>query len=359
MLKYNQENELKMNTPIRLSFVVTARNDDHGKNFLYRMQHFVNGVIEQSNRHELRSELIVVEWNPPEDKKLLSEVITLPENNQYCDVRYITVPNSVHRKFENSDRIPLFQMIGKNVGIRRAKGEFVLATNIDILFSDEIFEYMKNSLKKGVLYRATRYDVPEKLPENASFQEILNFCSENFFRINAKWGSLTKVGNKWIKFNKIPIKERLKRFIEEKWRILFNFVPLLLKKIIKFLNKKHTNACGDFTLLSLDDWKKLKGYKELPIYSWHIDSILLYQAHEYSIREIDLSDKYKIYHIDHSLSSGYTHESPDALFDRLKKLNISFLSDDDLDRYFENSLRKQNLIRNISDSWGLKSTTLN
>ena len=29
-------------------------------------------------------------------------------------------------------------MIAKNVGIRRARGEFVLATNIDILFSSEL-----------------------------------------------------------------------------------------------------------------------------------------------------------------------------------------------------------------------------
>jgi len=32
----------------------------------------------------------------------------------------------------------LYQMIAKNAGIRRARGEYVLATNIDILFSSEL-----------------------------------------------------------------------------------------------------------------------------------------------------------------------------------------------------------------------------
>ena len=51
-----------------LSVVVTARNDDHGGNLLGRMQAFVNGWIAQSKRHGLASELIFVEWNPPQDR---------------------------------------------------------------------------------------------------------------------------------------------------------------------------------------------------------------------------------------------------------------------------------------------------
>src|SRR5262249_29405415 len=39
----------------------------------------------------------------------------------------------------------------------------------------------------------------------------------------------------------------------------------------------HTNACGDFTLLSRENWFRFCGYPEWVMYSWNIDSILLLQ----------------------------------------------------------------------------------
>src|SRR5262249_33856914 len=35
----------------------------------------------------------------------------------------------------------------------------------------------------------------------------------------------------------------------------------------------HTNACGDFTLLSRENWFRFAGYPEWVMYSWHIDSV--------------------------------------------------------------------------------------
>ena len=52
------------------------------------------------------------------------------------------MPPGVHRRYQYSEALPLYQMIAKNVGIRRARGQFVLATNIDIIFSDELVEYL-------------------------------------------------------------------------------------------------------------------------------------------------------------------------------------------------------------------------
>ena len=51
-----------------LSVVATARNDNHGGNLLGRMQIFVDAWINQAKRHNLASELILVEWNPPAGK---------------------------------------------------------------------------------------------------------------------------------------------------------------------------------------------------------------------------------------------------------------------------------------------------
>src|SRR3984893_1923253 len=137
-----------------ISLVVTARNDDHGGNLLGRMQIFVSGWIAQSQRHNLPSELIIVEWNPPSDRPRLRDALRWPESFGPCHVRFIEVSEEMHRRYTHSEGLPLYQMIAKNVGIRRARGQFILATNIDVLFSDELVAFLaSHSLQPGRMYR--------------------------------------------------------------------------------------------------------------------------------------------------------------------------------------------------------------
>ena len=97
-----------------LSVVVTSRNDDHGGNLLQRMQIFINSLATQIRNFSLSAELIIVEWNPPENRPRLSRVLQWPKGMR---VRIIEVPSAIHRRFNLSDKLPLFQMIAKNVGI--------------------------------------------------------------------------------------------------------------------------------------------------------------------------------------------------------------------------------------------------
>lgn len=367
-----------MNNEFHLSVVATARNDNHGENFLYRMQHFVDGFIEQCKRHDLRAELIIVEWNPPDENEPLYKALKFPQDKGPCEIRFIRVPKEVHSTLQHSDKLPLFQMIAKNVGIRRAKGEFVLATNIDILFSDKLIKYLRNRLKPNRLYRVDRLDVPPQLPLTTSLPEILQFCQQNYFRINGKYGTKVKIDGKWernkieFKFNCPPIK-KIKKI---KWSTPYKAIRLLLQQIPQLINpiasfceaylkklhkllfyKTHTNACGDFTLLSKSDWSKLQGYPEFEMYSWHIDSVLLYQALQAKIEEIDLSQSYSIYHIEHGIGSGYTHEASGALFKRLQSRGIPYLSDADLDKIADTARTKQTPLLFNSTNWGMAQQT--
>ena len=62
-------------------------------------------------------------------------------------------------------------MIAKNVGIRRARGQFILATNIDILFSDELAEYLATRrLEHGRMYRIDRHDAMSDVPVDVPVQ---------------------------------------------------------------------------------------------------------------------------------------------------------------------------------------------
>ncbi len=173
-----------------LSLVVTARNDDHGGNLLGRMQIFVDGWLAQARRHNIPSELIIVEWNPPADRPPLAQALRWPADFGPCEVRFITVPPETHSQYQHAANLPLYQMIAKNVGIRRARGRFILATNIDILFSDELAEFLgTQQLRTDRMYRIDRYDAMSDVPEDAPIEEQLSYCRSHLIRVNRREGT--------------------------------------------------------------------------------------------------------------------------------------------------------------------------
>jgi hypothetical protein len=181
---------------VYLSLVVTARNDDHGGNLLGRMQAFVSGWLEQSKRFNISSELVLVEWNPPADRPRLKDALRWMEGTP-CRVRIIEVPAELHTRYKFAKVLPLYQMIAKNVGIRRARGQFILATNIDILVSDELAQFLgEHKLERGRMYRIDRYDAMNQIPESAGIAAQLEYCRTHLIRLNAREGTfpVTPIG---------------------------------------------------------------------------------------------------------------------------------------------------------------------
>ena len=131
-----------------------------------------------------------------------------------------------------------------------------------------------------------------------------------------------------------------------------------LKNQLSFLNWQglvHTNACGDFTLMSKDDWHALKAYPEWDIFSWHIDSILPYQAYHSHIKMENLDFQYPIYHIEHGKGSGFTPEYANLLFQRLDDKSIRYLTNEDLEKILFDQYQQSKNQMTISynnDSWG-------
>jgi hypothetical protein len=175
-----------------ISVVATARNDNHGGNLLGRMQVFVDAWINQSKRHNLSSELILVEWNPPADRPKLAEALRWPSDTSPCEVRIIEVPPELHQRYQFAAALPLYQMIAKNVGIRRARGEFILVTNIDVVFSAELVQFLaQRKLQKGRLYRIDRTDVARDVPVDGTLDEQLAYCNSHVIRLCARDGIFT------------------------------------------------------------------------------------------------------------------------------------------------------------------------
>jgi hypothetical protein len=174
-----------------ISVVVAARNDDHGGNMLGRMQAFLDSWTVQGERYGLPSEIVVVEWNPPPALPRLIDALRKPPQPGPCAVRFLEAPPELHAALPNSEVIPLHQMIAKNAGIRRSRGQFVLATNVDIVFSPELMRFLaQRRLERGVLYRMDRYDVADDIPGPAAgVDALLEHCRGRLLRIFAAEGT--------------------------------------------------------------------------------------------------------------------------------------------------------------------------
>ena len=286
-----------------ISFVAASRNDGHGGNIFKRMQLFVRGLIEQSERHRLPAELILVEWNPPADRPRLRDVLPAPPEGSMLRIRYIEVPPDIHNRYRRAKAIPLFQMIAKNVGIRRAKGKFVLCTNVDLLFSDALFRTLATqSLETNTFYRANRCDVPDELDPAWTIDRQLDWCSKHIIRRIGRESRYANINLEHFEFNG---KSRLKK-------IVANQASLILKAMWPPEKWQYyqmdTFACGDFTLLSRDAWMDIQGYVELDLYSIHIDSLALMAAAALGYRQHVFPPELCTYHIDHP--SGWESMSP-------------------------------------------------
>lgn len=285
-----------------LSIVVASRNDNHGGDMLKRMTIFVKGLIHQCNKYKLPCELIFVEWNPPSDKEYLKNVLPKITDNDFLSIRFIIVPPTLHQTLAYSDKLPLYQMIAKNVGIKRAKGKFIMCTNVDLLFSNQLFEYLaKQTLKEGFFYRANRCDIPNTINENDSVINQLQFCEKNILKRLGKNYAYTNFANTTGFFFK--------------YRFTQLFLPLLSKIKSSYANTtKHNfdtlcfDACGDFTLMSKNDWLKIDGYVELEMYSIHIDSMGIISAAAMGLKQVILKPEECAYHIEHA--GGWEFKTP-------------------------------------------------
>jgi hypothetical protein len=493
----------------------------------------------------LVAEIIVVEWNPPGDRPPLAQAIVLPKDPGTVTVRFIQVPPDLHQQFRHAEALPLFQMIAKNVGMRRARGRFLLCTNIDIIFSNELMEYIASGrLQAGIMYRVDRFDVQPDVPEMAPLEVHLQHCQTKMIRVNRRAGTYPvtptggllpfpddisaessgiipgdgwhvpegQTGGRWrwassrveIQFTQdkpqseiltldlevnpwrldhaidlavqddeghtlfegmikgrqnlnvalspsrpppkrlwlivmkqhgdalegFPINERrsdicyralgitwlqqqqqlpvpsvsvsappitttlmrsiksqvrkiarilLDRVLLGKWRIREIIAesnppaqdtrpvledtgyPLMdLERFLKRVRPEylHSNACGDFQLMSREDWFDLRGYPEFHVFSMNIDSVLGYTAQHKGIREEMLAPPLCIYHLEHSLASGWSPEGGNQLYEKIIRKGIPWLDFTTVCSWASYMRFFQSPMIFNSEGWGLAEQTL-
>lgn len=331
----------------------------------------------------------------------------------------IEVPPERHARLQHSDRLPLFQMIAKNVGIRRARAPFVVATNVDVLFDDALMaELASRSLRPGTVYRADRHDTDANLDPFAPVDELLTdslagvirICrmdgtydvrTGEYFRI---YGPLTNLPGPLARWSRLvsfalPLagaygraavhrsRSRLRRWhLARKGRgpgphsLFAGIDPGQVLKVARetlaslvravaeqnrllgeiWLHEKarvrvHSNACGDFTLLARTDWERVGGYAELEMFSLHLDSLLLYEAHYAGLRQQTLPGA--VYHLEHGMGFKPDVESLRTLTKRIESAAIPQVSNELFIEWVVRMYQQRAPMRLNTAAWGFAGET--
>jgi len=272
----------------KITFVIAARDPNYGGDLLHRFQVTLNGILYLATKYSLRCEILVIEWNPPSPDKTFRKLLTWGPLPDHIILRFIEVPPEIHQRFPNADRIPIHEYIAKNVGIRRSAGEYILGTNPDLLYTDELMSFLSSdTLSRNCFYRIDRSDVGKDIRLSWPVEEQLMFCSKNIVRVHGRDG------------------------IHAQPHRVYDFLLKCIKALRgpeRHFRKRgpfgqiHTEASGDFFLLARQHWLSLKGYPELTTHM-HIDSYICYMAASMGLKQVILEKPLRLYHQPHDRSS--------------------------------------------------------
>jgi hypothetical protein len=158
-----------------VSIVLTGRNDGYGGDFTTRFFRTLRFNHEQLNARGIAHELVFVEWAPPAGAPLLFEQIfdAVPELDRTVCSWYV-VDRTYQEALSLNPRLEYLEFLAKNVGVRRARGQFVLTSNCDVYFGRRVLSTLEtNALQPRVLYRAPRHDIKLAVDQSALDWSVL------------------------------------------------------------------------------------------------------------------------------------------------------------------------------------------
>ncbi|QPJ65330.1 MAG: hypothetical protein G3M78_07975 [Candidatus Nitrohelix vancouverensis] len=145
------------NETFDLSIVVVGRNDDHGIGFFDRMVACMEFNRKNLLQAGVNAEFIFVDWAYDPGKPLFAQL--LRDKLPWWHTAIAVHPDWQERLKENP-RLAFLEFFAKNVGIRRARSEFILATNCDIFFSKDLVRFLgRGKWLEDCLYRSVRIDL--------------------------------------------------------------------------------------------------------------------------------------------------------------------------------------------------------
>ncbi|CAO3625119.1 unnamed protein product [Mucor fragilis] len=241
------------NTPSEyLSIVIVTRVDNYAGGQHHRLQNFIDSAYILAEKTQEKIELLIVEWNPPANHRRVIDAFRF-RGSKYLKYRIITIPNSLHEIIQNRGKSPLHEFEGKNVGIRFARGEFVVCTNQDDIWSHNFHNAIKSRVfQKGVIYvqHQDHHNIHNNLPP--SIVNLEPFPSDDVIYNSCKLGE-----QNWGNYTLPPpitVTSRNNPDIKDRTTTM-NILEV-------------ADQAGDFTMAHRDTWKVPRGYREAGGVAW-------------------------------------------------------------------------------------------
>ena len=141
--------ELEENTLYDISLVMATRVDTYGGAESFKRMQRTLDVMEyfaQIFSVTIDVELIIVEYNRLPGAKRLRDVLTFPPSLN--SVRIIDVGHEHHKRvceqfgYDVDKVVPVMEFVAKNIGIRRARGRWILPQAMDTVLSETFWEFL-------------------------------------------------------------------------------------------------------------------------------------------------------------------------------------------------------------------------
>ena len=245
---------------MKLSAVVVTRNDNYGGDLNDRATYCLNSLIDTFD------EVILIDWNSPNNRPLLWDI---DKNIKFRgNLKHIVITPEVASMLTNED--PHAQVccetLGRNIGIRRATGDYIVSTNIDVIAPrrDQLEKTINNDLNKNTFYTISRRHI--------EWKDI-----EGFHGGERKYGD-------WEELRNHLIENSEERKYEE--------------KVVDGDDYSIVNCCGDFQLAHRDIWSEIRGFEEELIYVLYSDTNVQKKAvkHGFELKAIYSPALFHIYH---------------------------------------------------------------
>jgi len=217
---------------MKISAVIVSRNDGYGGHLNERATYCFNSAIDTYD------EVIYVDWNS-ETHSLLYDI---KDNIQFKgNFKHIVITPEVASLLTNHDphAQKCCEVLGRNIGIRRATGDYIVSTNIDIIQPkrEDIETFIKNNDDNTFITLSRR--------------EITWDIIKEFHGGELKYDQWSELRD-YIYVNSEERKDEEKVMAGDDYSII--------------------NCCGDFQLAPKHVWDGIRGFEEELIYPLFADT---------------------------------------------------------------------------------------
>tara|TARA_B100000287_G_C20568172_1_gene755413 strand:- start:105 stop:962 length:858 start_codon:yes stop_codon:yes gene_type:complete len=252
-----------------ISVVLCGRNDNYGGHLNERFSYSINGFL------QVFDEVIYVDWNTDPGKKILTDEIEIKDRSKLKVIEVNHEKASELLQDESAQK--MCEVLARNVGIRRAKGDIIVSSNIDIIPFERVYlDILIQKLQKGEMITFTRNDI-----ELSDIKKNCNPESLELWKVPMIFGAepiRRKLISPYISINK----EIIEKFPENKHHVLSSIIC----------------GCGDFQIAYKETWYKIRGFEENLTKRLYLDTSVQYKV-IMSGGVVTACSFPPIYHLDH------------------------------------------------------------